>query len=139
LARFWAASKANFYRMKKFLLYATVFIALSSFSLISLSEVINAFKSGKATEVAKYFDKTVEITLPQKNGNSYSKSQASLILNDFFNENQVKNFQVLHQSEKEGSGYCIGTLNTANGSFRTTIYLKQSNGRELIQELRFEK
>lgn len=100
--------------------------------------MIKAIKTGNATEVSKYFDNTVEITLPQKS-NSYSKRQALLVLRDFFNENQVKNFDVIHQSEKEGSEYCIGTLTTTNGSFRTTIFMKQSGARQLIQELRFEK
>lgn len=113
-------------------------IALSSFVLISLTDVIKAIKSGNASEVSKYFDNAVEITLPQKS-NSYNKRQALLVLQDFFNENHVKNFQVIHQSEKEGSEYCIGTLTTNNGSFRTTIYMKQSGEKQLIQELRFEK
>lgn len=124
--------------MKRFLLYTVLIFGLSSFTPNSLTEVINAIKSGNASEVAKYFDNTVEITLPQ-NSNSYSKRQASLVLRDFFNENQVKGFQVIHQSEKEGSEYCIGTLSTAKGPFRTTIFMKQSGGNQVIQELRFEK
>jgi antitoxin component YwqK of YwqJK toxin-antitoxin module len=123
--------------MKRILLFLVLAFALSSFTL-SLNEVIKAIKTGNATEVSKYFDNTVEITLPQKS-NSYSKRQALLVLRDFFNENQVKNFDVIHQSEKEGSEYCIGTLTTTNGSFRTTIFMKQSGARQLIQELRFEK
>jgi hypothetical protein len=123
--------------MKKFLLAGILLIVISSFTLISFSEVINAIKSGSASEVAKYFDNTVEITFPKKS-NSYSKRQAQLVLRDFFSENEVKDFKVIHQSEKEGSEYCIGSLTTVNGSFRTTIYLKQSGSKKLIQELRFE-
>jgi len=124
--------------MKKILLAAFIVTAFSSFTYISFTEVINAIKSGNAAEVAKHFDNTVELTLPEKSS-SFSKSQALLVLHDFFNENPVKNFQVIHQSEKAGSEYCIGTLATTNGSFRTTIYMKQVGGKQLIQELRFEK
>ena len=124
--------------MKKLLLYSLIILTLSSFSFISITEVISAIKSGNASEVTKYFDNTVEITLPQKSS-SYNKTQASLVLRDFFNENPVKDFQVIHQSEKEGSVYCIGTLSTVNGSFRATIFMKQSGSKQLIQELRFEK
>ena len=123
--------------MKNFLLLFFI-IGLCSFTFISFSEVVSAIKSGKSSDVAKYFDNTVEITLPLKSS-SYSKSQASLVLRDFFNENPVKDFQVIHKSEKESSEYCIGTLVTANGSFRTTIFMKQSGSKLLIQELRFEK
>ncbi|HEU5052880.1 MAG TPA: DUF4783 domain-containing protein [Hanamia sp.] len=124
--------------MKKFLLAAIIITSFSSFTHISFSEVINAIKSGNASEVAKYFDNTVELTLPEKSS-AFSKSQAQMVLRDFFNQNPVKNFQVIHQSEKAGSEYCIGNLITSNGAFRTTIYLKQVNSKQLIQELRFEK
>lgn len=124
--------------MKNFLLSAFIVTAFSSFTYISFTEVINAVKSGNAAEVAKYFDKTVELTLPGKS-NSFSKSQAELVLHDFFNQNPVKNFEVIHRSENAGSQYCIGNLNTANGVFRTTLYIKQVGERQLIQELRFEK
>ncbi|MGN6248300.1 MAG: DUF4783 domain-containing protein [Ginsengibacter sp.] len=124
--------------MKKILLAAVIITSFSSFTYISFTEVINAIKSGKASEVAKYFDNTVELTLPEKSS-SFSKSQAQMVLGDFFNQNPVKNFQVIHQSEKAGSEYCIGNLITSNGAFRTTIYMKQVNSKQLIQELRFEK
>jgi hypothetical protein len=128
----------NFYPMKKILSFMLLFVALSSFTLVSLPEIISALKSGNALELSKYFDKTVEITLPEKS-NSYSKSQASIVLRDFFKNNQVKDFKVIHQSQKEDSEFCIGTLITTKGSFRVTIFTRQSGQQKLIQELRFEK
>ena len=124
--------------MKKIILYIIVAGLFSSFTAISFTEVLNAIKSGNAKEVAQYFDNTVEITFPGKS-NSYSKSQAELVLNDFFNSNNVKNFEIIHKSENISSQYCIGNLNTNNGSFRTTIYMKQKGDRQVVQELRFEK
>jgi hypothetical protein len=128
----------NFYPMKKILSLMLLFVALSSFTLVSLPEIISALKSGNALELSKYFDKTVEITLPEKS-NSYSKSQASIVLRDFFKNKQVKDFKVIHQSQKEDSEFCIGTLITTKGSFRVTIFTRQSGQQKLIQELRFEK
>lgn len=124
--------------MKNFLLSLGTIALFSSFINISFVEIINAVKSGNAAEVAKYFDNTVEITLPEKS-NSYSKKQAQLVLQDFFTKNGVKNFEVIHQSESSGSQYCIGNLTTNNGIFRTTIYMKQKGNKQFVQELRFEK
>jgi hypothetical protein len=124
--------------MKKFLLAAVAITVFSSSIFISFTEIISAIKSGNAAEVAKYFDNTIEITLPEKS-NSYSKSQANLVLRDFFYQNPVKHFEVIHQSENAGSEYCIGNLTTSTGVFRTTIYMKQVGAKQLIQELRFEK
>ena len=75
--------------------------------------------------------------MPDKS-NSYSKSQAELVLKDFFNNNPVKSFEVLHKGENAGSQYCIGTLVTKGGSFRTTIFMNQKGDKQLLQEIRFE-
>lgn len=124
--------------MKKNLLTLSVFILLVSFTSVSIPDIIKALKTGNAHETAGYFDNTVEITLPGKSV-SANKQQAEAILEEFFKNNSVKDFKVLHQSKNESSEYCIGTLSTANGVFRTTIYTKEKNGQALIQELRFEK
>ena len=111
---------------------------LSSFTyFISIDEVVSALKNGDAAQIAKYFDNTVEITMPDKS-NSYSKNQAEIVLKDFFSTNGVKSFEVNHKGENAGSQYCIGTLVTKNGSFRTTVFMKQKGDKQLLQEIRFE-
>jgi hypothetical protein len=94
-------------------------------------------KTGNAMLVARYFDQAVEINLPDKGG-SYSKSQAEIVLKDFFDNNPVKGFEVIHKGQNAGSQFCIGTLLTRNGSFRTTIFMKQKGDIQVLQELRFE-
>ena len=128
----------NYAAMKKFLSFLLFFLVTQAFISPSINDVIKAIKSGNANEVAKYFDNTVEITLPEKS-NSYSKKQAELLLNDFFTANEVKDFKILHKSDNSGSEYCIGNLKTVSGVFRTTIFMKQKGDKELIQEIRFEK
>jgi hypothetical protein len=114
-------------------------VILSAFTTLSnVNEVIIALKSGNAAQLAKYFDNNVEISMPEKN-NNYSKSQAELVIQDFFTLNAVKGFDVLHKGGNAGAEYCIGTLLTKNGQFRTTIYLKQKGNTQVIQEISFEK
>ena len=105
---------------------------------MSVEDIVTAIKNGDATEVSKYFDNTIEITLLEKS-NSYSKSQAEVVLRDFFSTNGIKDFEVLHKGDNAGSQFCIGTLHTRNGIFRTTIFLKQKGDKQVLQELRFEK
>jgi Domain of unknown function (DUF4783) len=125
--------------MKKFFTLAFASFTLLSFtySLIGIEDVIAALKSGNAAQIARYFDNTVDITLPQKS-NSYSKSQAEMILKDFLDNNPVKGFNEKHKGDNAGSQYCIGTLVTKNGSYRTTIFMKQKGDRQFLQEIRFE-
>lgn len=124
--------------MKRFFTLLTTGILLSSFTLFSsIDEVISAMKAGNAADIARFFDNTVEVNMPDK-ANSYSRSQAELVLKDFFASNPVKTFEIIHKGENSGSQYCIGTLVTRNGSFRTTIFMKQKGDKQLLQEITFE-
>ena len=124
--------------MKRFFTILSIGAILSSFTIFSsIDEVITAMKSGNAADVARYFDNTVEINMPGKS-NSYSKSQAELVLKDFFTSNGVKSFDVIHKGENSGSQFCIGTLSTKNGNYRTTIFMKQRGDKQVLQTITFE-
>ena len=128
----------NFENMKIFFTLFIIGIFFCSFTLFSsIDEVIVGMKGGNSSEIARFFDNTVEINMPVKS-NSYSKSQAELVLRDFFSSNPVKNFEVIHKGENDGSQYCIGTLVTKTGSFRTTIFMKLKGGKQVLQEITFE-
>jgi Domain of unknown function (DUF4783) len=121
-------------QMKRILL-AIILIPLLSFT--GIDDIIAALKEGNSGKMAQYFDNTVEVTMPNKS-DSYSKGQAEMIIKDFFSSKGIKNFTVIHRGEKGDSQYCIGNLITRNGSFRTTIYLKQKGDRIVVQEISFE-
>lgn len=120
------------------LLLSTV-VLLSSFSTqnSTIDEVIGALRSGNSSELSKYFDDNVELTLPEKS-DSYSKAQAQLIVKDFFNNNNVKGFDLKHKGDSPGGHFCIGTLQTNAGNFRTNVFMKGRNGKEVIKEIRFQ-
>ncbi|MDB5198123.1 MAG: hypothetical protein JWO92_86 [Chitinophagaceae bacterium] len=124
--------------MKKFLKYSLIAFVFCLSSFVSVDEVISAIKSGSASQLSKFFDNTIEITLTDKS-NTYSKSQAELVLKDFFDNNIVKGFELVHKGDNPNAQFLIGTLNTKNGEYRTTIYMKQKGDKQLLQELRFEK
>jgi hypothetical protein len=113
-------------------------VTLSSFVVKNdIDQVINALRSGDASELAKYFDDNVELALPEKSDN-YSKAQALLILKDFFSNNGVKSFEVKHKGEQAGGYFCIGTLQTKAGNYRTTVFMKTKSGRQLVKDIRFQ-
>lgn len=114
-------------------------LLLSSFTAqnSSIDEVIGALRSGNASQLSAYFDDNVELTLPDKS-DSYSKAQAQLILKDFFGNNGVKGFELKHKGDSPGGHFCIGTLQTAAGNFRTNVFMKIKNGKEVVKEIRFQ-
>lgn len=128
--------------MKKLLLFtcSALLILASGFrpaSRSGLDDVISAMRSGNATELVKYIDDNVEISVPDKS-DRYSRSQAVVVLQDFFNSNGVKNFEVKHKGDNGGSQFCIGTLQTRAGAYRTTIYMTTRNGKQLVKEIKFQ-
>jgi hypothetical protein len=124
--------------MKKILVILCSVIVLMSFtSSQGLNDVINGIKSGSASSVSKHFDNTVEISVAGKS-NNYSKSQGEAVLRDFFTNNVVKSFSIVHQGESGSSQFCIGTLITNHGTFRTTVNLKQKGDKQMLQEIKFE-
>jgi hypothetical protein len=127
--------------MKKIISTLTVFLGLIMVSFTTrptnLDEVIDALKDGKASELGKYMDDNVEISLPDKS-NSYSKAQAILILKDFFDNNEVKSFEVKHKGDQNGGQYCVGTLQTKSGNYRTTVFMKTKVGKDYIKAIRFQ-
>lgn len=124
--------------MKKIITYGLLVLYFSLCSFVSVDEVLSAIKNGSASQLSKFFDNTIEISLQDKT-NAYSKSQGELVLKDFFETNVVVNFEILHKGENAGAQFIIGKLDTKNGEYRTTIYMKQKGEKQLLQELRFEK
>jgi hypothetical protein len=113
-------------------------ILLSSFSVnTSIDDVLTALKSGNASQLAKYFDTRVDISLPNRSDN-FSRNQAEMILKDFFASNEVKTFVVKHKGENAGAQFCIGLLQTRNGNFRTKLYMKQKGSQQVVQEIAFQ-
>ncbi|MCM5527533.1 DUF4783 domain-containing protein [Parasegetibacter sp. NRK P23] len=123
------------YRSALILLPVLLLTAFTNFQ--TLDGVVSAMKSGNAAQLSKFFDTYVDISLPAKS-NSYSKSQAELVMKDFFTTNAVKSFEVKHKGENGGSQFCIGILQTKNGQYRATIFLKQKGEKQLLQEIRLE-
>ena len=127
--------------MKKVISTLAIFLSLVMVSFTTqnsnLDEVIGALKDGKASELGKYMDDNVEITLPDKS-NNYSKAQAILVLKDFFDNNAVKTFDVKHKGDQNGGQYCVGTLQTKSGNYRTTVFMKTKESKDYVKALRFQ-
>jgi len=116
----------------------TLSLVLVSFRpSFTLDEITVAMRSGNAGELSRYLDNRVDISLPEKT-DSYSKIQAEMIIRDFFSTNVVQNFLVKHKGGNETAIFCVGVLQTRNGDYRTTLFMKQKGDRQLLQELRFQ-
>ena len=122
---------------------STYIVALAAFLMFSfttqngIEEVIGALRGGNASELSKYMDENIEISLPDKS-DSYSRAQGILILKDFFSYNNVISFDVKHKGDGPNGQYCVGTLYTKNGNYRTNVFMKMKADKQVVKEIRFQ-
>ncbi len=107
------------------------------------SEVINdlraALKAGSSKELVKNFNTTVELNFEGQKSN-YSRSQAELVLKEFFKKYPPTDFQYIHQgASKQGLTYVIGKYSFENGSFRVLILIKKFEENYLVDSIDFSR
>jgi hypothetical protein len=101
-------------------------------------EVAAAIRAGDAVRLSGSFDETIDITLPSLEG-TYSKSQAELIIKDFFAKNPPVSFVIDHEGASDsGSQYFIGKYKSASSTFRVYILIKKLSGTLHLQQLQFD-
>lgn len=126
--------------MRKTLIIICFFIT-PLFSIADIyAEISTAIRSGNSKQLAAYFNTNVDLAILSQE-EVYSKAQAEMILKDFFSKNTPKSFTIMHKgTSKEGAMYGIGKLTTTAGiNYRIYFFIKQTSGKNYIQELRFEK
>lgn len=125
--------------MKKLFVLFGFFLALVSFKSIFLDaeDVIDALKSGNASEVAAYFDNLIDLTLPDKDElKNISKNQATITLKNFYEENGIKGFSLTSQRESGQTMYIAGKLQGRIDNKNITILLKKDNNKTVIISVR---
>lgn len=115
-----------------------VLLAMASFTGVE-DEIATALKTGNSKGLSKYFSSTIDLSVLDEE-DVYSKAQAELILKSFFTKHPPKSFKKMHSgTSKLGLKYTIGTLETSKGTFRVTFYLKNTGGKDYLQQLRIDE
>ena len=126
-----------------FLVGIFIFSMSLSMEVNAQSEVINnlrtAMKTGSSKELVKNFNTMVELNFEGEKSN-YSKSQAELVLKEFFKKYPATDFQYIHQgASKQGLTYVIGKYTFENGSFRVWILIKKFENSYLVDSIDFSR
>lgn len=101
-------------------------------------EIAKLIRKGDAKELAHSFNTTIQLTLPDDDGR-FSRTQAELIIRNFFTKYPPRSFTINHQgSSADGSQYYIGIYKSTNNTFRSYYLLKLVSDKALIHQLRFE-
>jgi hypothetical protein len=109
-----------------------------AFAQAPLESIGNSFGAGNVGGISRHFDNAVSLSIPGSQA-TYSRSQAEMVLRDFFNKNAPKGMSIEHNGENNSGSYAIGTLVTSNGNYRTYFALRQKESGYFIQEIRIER
>ena len=102
-------------------------------------QIVAALTAGNAAALSDYFNSMVDLGI-SGNEDSYSKTQATQILKDFFTKNPIKSVKITRQgSSTDGSMFSIGEMQAGADKFRIYYLLKKVGGRFLIQQLQIQK
>jgi glycine cleavage system protein P-like pyridoxal-binding family len=124
--------------MKKILLLTGLACAFMSFTPQTGTDgIVQAFKSGSAEEVSKYFDDFIDLKLLDKDEvKNMGRNQATIMLRSFFTENGIKGFEKVSEREIGNTMYMTGKLQNSSKGFNITIMLKQKAGKHEIITIR---
>lgn len=102
--------------------------------------IINAFQKGSSKALSTFLGKMVEIRFDNRK-KDFSKSQAEIVLANFFKSNPVKSFKLQKENKIDAkNSFLIGTYTSINNQFSVLIKGKeQDDGRWLVNSLDFVK
>jgi hypothetical protein len=102
-------------------------------------QIVAALSAGNAASLSGFFNSMVDLGIAG-NEDTYSKTQATQILKDFFIKNPVKSVKITRQgSSTDGSQFSIGEMQAGTGTFRIYYLLKKVDGKFMIQQLQIQK
>ena len=96
-------------------------------------QIITAITAGNAENLSKYFNSMVDCGI-MGNEDTYSKAQATRIIQDFFDKYPVKSLKITKQgTSTDGSRFSIGELTAGGKLFRLFYLMKNISGSYVIQ------
>jgi hypothetical protein len=103
----------------------------------SIDPVVDAIRAGSSSDLAEYFESSISLNIDGQQGD-YSKSQAEIVLKDFFKKNPPLGFSIVFKSETNSSlSSYIGEYKSAQNQFRVLIKISQQGGNSRIYSLEF--
>ena len=123
--------------MKKFFFIAVLFFSALSMKAQDSNAILTALQSGNADKVSTYFDKMLDLKFPDKDEiKSIGKNQAGIALKSFFDNNNIKGFELSSQREMGGTMYIAGKLTNGSDGYKLSMMMRTKEGRPQIITVR---
>jgi hypothetical protein len=102
------------------------------------SRIALAFQKADVSKILAQTTEQILITIGQKNV-VYSKSQAEMVLKDFFEKNPPKSFKYIFRDNTNTMKCVVATLQTDKQNFSILLAFKKENTEYLLSQLTIEK
>jgi hypothetical protein len=123
--------------MKRTVLLTIMLLSFLYAAAVDVGAISGAFKSGNAAGLLSLMEEEIDLAIPGSS-KKCKPSEAVDFMNAFFNANKPTSFSILHNAEKNESGFIVGKLLAQKKEFRVNITYHAQNGKLLIQSIRIE-
>jgi len=120
------------------IIYIAFVTLISMFAEDLNDKIARNIKEGNASELTTSFNNSIELSIMGKE-ETYSKTQAEIIMKDFFSKSKPSNFSIARTGVSDpATKFINGKLETTAGIYKVYILMKSNSGSFLITELRIE-
>lgn len=104
-----------------------------------LDNLILSLEIKNGEEITRYFDSKSEIIIDNKSykGNRYQQSK---ILDEFYSDNSINKFNIIHQGDSENNIiYILAEYSSNNDLYKVLLILKNINNNYTIEKFKIDK
>lgn len=125
-------------KLKYLSLLILLFMLMPAAKADPVDGVVWLIKQGNITRLSQLFEATIEITIDNQE-DTYSRPQATALLNKFFTEHKLVKIELLHKvNTNEKFLFGVAIMHSTNGVFRIAYTFNQIGGSMKIIEMRIE-
>ena len=116
-----------------------LFFILSCKQINDLESIIESFDIMNSDKIVNFFDNKTQLNIE---GNLYQENnyKSSLILDSFFNDNDISSFNIIHKGDSEDKLiYLLGEYLSSDKIYKILIFVDESGEELKIKEIKIDQ
>ena len=116
-----------------------LFFILFCKQINDLEGIIESFDIMNSDKIVNFFDNKTQLNIE---GNSYQENnyKSSLILDNFFNDNDISSFNIIHKGDSEDKLiYLLGEYLSSDKIYKILIFVEESDKELKIKEIKIDQ
>ena len=116
-----------------------LFFILFCKQINDLESIIESFDIMNSDKIVNFFDNKTQLNIE---GNLYQENnyKSSLILDNFFNDNDISSFYIIHKGDSEDKLiYLLGEYLSSDKIYKILIFVEESDKELKIKEIKIDQ